>query len=80
VVGVHLDEAERALHAELEQRPVVAGAAAALGLPALAHVHGAAGHDQVVAHAEEHVAAREHLGAALGRGHVELLLTAAELS
>ena len=58
VRGVDLQALDRAGRGEPDDRPVVAGAAAAPGLPAVGHAARRAGLDQVVARAEEHVAAR----------------------
>ena len=70
VRGVDLDALHRARRRQADERPVVARAAAALGLPAVAHVHRAVGLDQVVPRAEEHVAARQHVGAVLQRREI----------
>src|SRR5690606_24764376 len=72
VAGVDLDQADGAGGGEGEQDPVVAGSALAAGLPAVAHVRGAAGGDQVVHRREEHVAAGERAAAMAQRGEVEL--------
>src|SRR5688572_31191629 len=45
---------------ELDDGPIMAGAATAFRFPAVAHVGGAARHDQVVTMSKEHVAARDH--------------------
>ena len=56
---VDLDPPHRPRGAEADDRPVIARPAPALRFPAVAHVRGVAGHDQVVPRAEEHVAARD---------------------
>src|SRR5438093_9073870 len=59
VARVDLHAANGAGGAETNDGPVVARATPPLRFPAVAHVRGVAGHDQVVARTEEHVAARD---------------------
>ena len=71
VIGVDHDLLDVPAPAELDDRPVVSRPAAAPGLPAVAHVRGAAGHDQVLLRAEEHVARRHHDATVLDRGEID---------
>ena len=64
---------DRALRRETDDDPVGARTAPALRLPAITHVHAAAGHDQVVARAEEHVVAGDDETAVLRRREVDEL-------
>jgi hypothetical protein len=73
VVGVQLQALHAAACREPHDRPVVAGAAAAARLPAVAHVRRAPGQDQVLAVAEEHVAAHHDEAAVLHRRQVQHL-------
>src|SRR5215213_558818 len=70
VRGVHFDAAYVSARAELYHAPVVAGAASSFSLPAVAHVGGAAGHDEVVTVAEELVARGDDEPAVLDRREV----------
>ena len=71
VVGVDLDPLEEAGRPESQDQPVVAGTAAAAGLPAVPHVRGAARHDQVVLGAEVHVARAEDEPAVPDGGQIQ---------
>ena len=55
--GIDDGALDGAFGGEAEDHPVGSGATRALRLPAVTHVHAAAGHDEVVARAEEHVVA-----------------------
>ena len=80
VMGVDLHALDRAGGAEPNDRPVVAAAATAPRLPAVAHVRAAPGHDQVLAVAEEHVAARDDEAAVLHRREIDLVRAGADAS
>ena len=71
--GVDFHPPHHALQGQLDVDPIVSRPAPPPRFPAIAHVRRAAGHDQVVFRAEEHVAAAQHLAAVLGRGEIDLL-------
>ena len=58
--------------AELDDYPIVAWTTATFCFPAITHVRGASGHDQVVTMTEEHVAAREYEPAVFSRSKIDL--------
>src|SRR5262249_8564355 len=68
---VDLEPLEHAGRGEPDDRPVVAGAATPPGLPAVGHAARWTRLDEVVARAEEHVAAALDDGAVLERGQVD---------
>ena len=70
VVGVDLDPLDRPAGRQPNDGPVVPGTTTTLGLPAIAHVGGAARQDEVVPVAEEHVAAPDDQAAVLERGEI----------
>ena len=76
---VDLDAPNRARRAEPDDRPVVPGAAAPLGFPAVAHVPRVARHDQVVPRSEEHVAAGDDHAAVFDRGEIDVAAPAQPL-
>ena len=72
VARVDFDPPNRARGPEPDDRPVVPRPAPPLRLPAVAHVRRVARHDQVVARAEEHVAARDDQAAVLDRREIDV--------
>ena len=71
VPRIHLDPPDRPRCGEADDRPVVSRSAPPPGLPAVAHVRGVAGHDQVVPRSKEHVAARDDETAVLGSPEID---------
>jgi hypothetical protein len=57
VAGIDLETVDGAGGAQPDDRPIVAWAAAAAGLPSIGHASRRPGLDQIVARAEEHIAA-----------------------
>src|SRR5262249_7778290 len=76
VRGIAFDPPDGAFGAEPYDRPVVTGPASALRLPSITHVRRVAGHDQIVARSEEHVAARDDDGAMLDGREIDVALLA----
>ena len=72
VSGVDLDAADLPLGAETDNRPVVAGTAAAARLPPVAHVRRAIRHQHVARLAEEAIAAVDDVGAVRDGGEIDL--------
>ena len=70
---VHLDAADAPRQPQPHDRPVVPGAAAAAGLPAVVHASWRARQDQVVPRSEEHVARGDDESAVLKAGQVDFL-------
>src|SRR5260221_6929278 len=71
MVRVDLDPVEDSGGAEPQDEPIMSRTAPPTRLPAVAHVRGAAGHDQVVLGAEVHVAGAEDEPAVPDRRQVE---------
>src|SRR5438034_696038 len=71
MIRVELRAYDRAASREANDRPVVSGASAPFRLPAVSHMRGAAGQDEVLSMAEEHVAANDHVTAVLHRRQID---------
>ncbi len=78
--GVDFDAAECSGDSEAHDVPVVPGSAAAARLPTAAHVVRAAREQEVVARAEEHVAADQRPRAVFQRGKIDQAAEALQLA
>ena len=69
---VYLEATYASRRAESDDRPIVPRPAAPFGFPAIAHVRGAARHNQIMTMAEKHIAARKHQPAILDGPKIDL--------